>query len=375
MSTGTRTTSATWFAVAATGALGLLAGCSTVLGWDDFTAGDGGAAKDGTVASSSRASVSLGSSASSGGSVSLGSSASSGASVGVSSSSGWRGSSGAWSRSSSRVGSSSSSASGECYQVATVTYPEDGGAMYCPFSAVADGGASRYCTHGGHCCETPESAGTPSTCEDGGVTCPVVNSTDWQCEGTPDCDTGQVCFGTGTVTNRAAQPHCAIDGGTLPPSIQVAGFTGSTCQASCAVIDGGQPWQICSKTSECGGGQTCVPINAKGNGVGACCSGSSTNWDCAFAARATVKCYTVIGTDGSVTCTSVSSNTPGYACQGGYIPGSCSSTYLCGCCVTTATTPSGCTSISADCYYDPYTSSQLESACTNSDGIWQSTPP
>ncbi len=297
----------TWFAVAGAGALGLLGGCGGELRSDDLTKpGDGGPRKDVVTTSSSQANAS--------------STTWSSASVGVSSSSGWRGSSGAWSRSSSRVGSSSSSASGECYQVATVTYPEDGGAMYCPFSAVADGGASRYCTHGGHCCETPESAGTPSTCEDGGLTCPVVASTDWQCEGTPDCAGGQVCCGAGKVENQPAQPGCAPGGGTVPPSIYVSGFTpGSTCAASCAGVGSGVPWQICSQTSECPSGQTCVPVLIKGNSVGACCTGSPGSWTCSWGAAGAVECAEVTGTGSTQTCTFVESNTPGFTCPAQYV--------------------------------------------------------
>lgn len=184
------------------------------------------------------------------------------------------------------TGGSSSSSGPTCYTVATKTYPEDGGSMYCPFSAV-DGGKNVFCPHGQHCCETPESTPPiPSTCEPSTTACPVANSTDWQCEGTPDCSSGQVCCGAGKVENQAAQPGCGPDGGTVPPSIFVSKFTpGSTCAATCvAVGTGAVAWQICSQTSECPAGQTCVPVEPKGNTIGACCTGSAGSWTCTFVA-------------------------------------------------------------------------------------------
>ncbi len=208
-----------------------------------------------------------------------------------SSSSGMTNSSGTGASQSSGTGGSSATSvsgggsTGTCYGVATQTYPEDGGGMYCPFSAVGDGGKNAVCTHGEHCCETPESAGTPSTCVSGGATCPVPNSTDWNCEGTPDCNSGQVCCGAGKIMNQAAQPGCGSGGATLPPSIYVSGFIpGPTCAASCAGIGSGVPWQICSQTSECPSGQTCIPVKPKGNTIGACCTGSAGNWTCTYQA-------------------------------------------------------------------------------------------
>ena len=158
--------------------------------------------------------------------------------------------------------------------------------MYCPFSAATDGGENAHCARGEHCCETPMAADTPSECEPAGMACPIVDSTDWQCEGTPDCGSGQVCCGPGMVENQAAQPGCGVGGSTLPPSIYVAGFApGSTCAASCEGVGSGISWQICSQNSECASGQTCVPVLVKGNSVGACCSGSAGAWTCAFVPR------------------------------------------------------------------------------------------
>jgi hypothetical protein len=148
--------------------------------------------------------------------------------------------------------------------------------MYCPFSGV-DGGKDIYCSAGQQCCSPPEGMGA-STCLPDTESCPVKNSVDWVCEGTPDCNgnPGTICCGQGTIAIQTPQPGCGPDGGTLGEYPYVSGFYGSACQASCATFgDGGKGFQLCSQTSECPAGETCVPIKPKGNSVGYCAAGGT----------------------------------------------------------------------------------------------------
>jgi hypothetical protein len=195
-------------------------------------------------------------------------------------------------------GSTTAGSSGSCYTIATKTYPEDGGGQFCPFSNTVDGGPKAYCTHGEHCCETPVSANTPSTCEPSTTAC-ITGSTDWGCSGTPDCNAGQVCCGTGKVDD---QPAC----GTTPASIYPGSFTGSNCATACTAAKSTYvAWQVCSQDSECPSGQSCIPTKVKGNTIGACCSGTSPNWTCAFQAGS----GTGTSTSAATTSTSAASTT------------------------------------------------------------------
>jgi hypothetical protein len=138
--------------------------------------------------------------------------------------------------------------------------------VYCPFSATA-GGENVTCAAGQVCCETPESAGTPSTCIDSSATCPVTGSTTWACEGAPDCAsmTGTVCCGTGTIDTQPAQPGCGDAGAGYPAFPYVHDFKGTSCKASCTT------YQVCSQSSECPSDHpTCTPIEPQGNGIGYC---------------------------------------------------------------------------------------------------------
>jgi hypothetical protein len=157
---------------------------------------------------------------------------------------------------------------GSCYKPPTALHPETQAGVYCPFSG-ADGGDNVTCSAGEHCCEPPESANKVSTCEPAVTTCPVASSTDWQCEGAPDCasESGTVCCGTGTIEQQAPQPDCG-DGGYAAFSY-VSGFKGSACASTCS---GTGVFRICSKDSECPGGAagSCVPIEPKGGGIGYC---------------------------------------------------------------------------------------------------------
>jgi Cys-rich repeat protein len=136
----------------------------------------------------------------------------------------------------------------------------DAGAnIYCPFSAVGDGGHNEYCTGGTeHCCETPADAGVPSSCEPIATACPAL-SMDWQCEDpVADC-------------KDSAKPVCCAPGATIGLGNPGCGnfahkMTQTTCVAagSCAGI------VMCTSDSECPSGQKCTAFSKAGNQVGGC---------------------------------------------------------------------------------------------------------
>ena len=158
-------------------------------------------------------------------------------------------------------GSSSGGDSGTCESPPTL-HPETAAGVYCPFSGV-NGGSDVTCTAGQHCCETPESANTPSTCEPMGTACPVSGSIDWQCEEAIDCtaagSAGPICCGTGSPTSETA---CGV---TWP---EWTGFTGTKCATSCPAPG----ITVCEKTADCtsDAGSTCTASKADGNQFGFC---------------------------------------------------------------------------------------------------------
>jgi hypothetical protein len=172
------------------------------------------------------------------------------------------GSSGSSSGSSSGGGSGSSSGSGDdggtCEDPPTL-YVESKPGVYCPFST-GDAGKAVTCAAGQHCCETPESAGTPSTCEPMGTACPVTGSIDWQCEEAIDCTVsgaaGPICCGTGSPTTETS---CGV---TWP---EWTGFTGTKCATSCPAPG----ITVCEQQSDCTTG-TCTASKADGNQFGFC---------------------------------------------------------------------------------------------------------
>jgi hypothetical protein len=169
----------------------------------------------------------------------------------------------------------------KCYKPPVKLHPEMATvSIYCPFSEVGDGGKDMNCTAGQACCVTP--AGTsPSTCVST-ATCPVTGSTRVACEGTPDCAGMGVCCGYGAIATQPAQPNCGDAG--YPASQYVSGFNygpsgvkgsgGTFCAATCTTKtpDGGPvpTFQICSQTSECVSGATCIAIEPSGVGLGYC---------------------------------------------------------------------------------------------------------
>jgi hypothetical protein len=155
---------------------------------------------------------------------------------------------------------SSSGGGGDCYKPPVALHAETQAGVYCPFSG-SDGADAKTCEAGQHCCEP--SSGT-STCESPSTECQGSDTTDWWCEGAPDCASmpGTVCCGTGHLETQAAQPSCGDGGYAAFP--YVSDFTGSSCKASCST------YQICSRSSECPSGQSCVAVEPKGNGIGYC---------------------------------------------------------------------------------------------------------
>jgi hypothetical protein len=128
--------------------------------------------------------------------------------------------------------------------------------VYCPFSATA-GGKNVTCTAGQQCCETPSSA-NPSTCVTTGTTCPVANSTIWQCESPQDCGGSKKCCA-----------HAA-DGGAVTVQQDTCGpylshFSGTTCMTSCPAGD----LVVCEQQNDCTSG-TCTAVKPKGNDIGVC---------------------------------------------------------------------------------------------------------
>jgi hypothetical protein len=145
-------------------------------------------------------------------------------------------------------------------------HPEDAAGIYCPFSAVGDGG-DKTCTGGEVCCQTPETeAGTPSTCAAAGTTsttCPVAKSIVWECEDPIDCvgsAGGSLCCGFGVA--KKEDPSC-----TNYDYVSGASGKGSVCADSCT---GGNI--ICETQAECTAADagTCTPVKYHGNAVGFC---------------------------------------------------------------------------------------------------------
>jgi len=137
-------------------------------------------------------------------------------------------------------------------------FPESVAGVYCPFST-----GNITCAAGQHCCETPTSAGTPSTCVANGTPCPVAGSVDWQCQEAIDCAGadagGPICCGSGTPTTAT---HC---GNTWP---EWSSFTGTQCVTSCPAPG----ITVCEQNSDCttDAGTTCTASKASGNDFGFC---------------------------------------------------------------------------------------------------------
>jgi hypothetical protein len=133
--------------------------------------------------------------------------------------------------------------------------------IYCPFSALTDGGPELYCDNTTqHCCD-PDT-GT-ATCV--GIATPCASGDmDWQCEGPADC-----------AYEDAGATVCCAPGGTLTPGATMggtvcenksSGITHTTCAATCTGIT------LCTTDTDCTSSpnHTCVAFEKYAAIVGAC---------------------------------------------------------------------------------------------------------
>lgn len=127
---------------------------------------------------------------------------------------------------------------------------------YCPFSATTTGGKNIYCSQGKQCCETPSSAGTPSTCVTAGAACPVAGSTAIQCTYPQGCGSGKRCCANAAKIDL--KPGCTYDSAVT--------FTGTVCATSCSATQ----FVVCAADTDCPSGQTCTPFAAGGSDYGVC---------------------------------------------------------------------------------------------------------
>ncbi len=157
---------------------------------------------------------------------------------------------------------------GLCSKIGSLHPPsEDAGGktIYCPFSSVGDAG-NESCYGGNwgaeagvqHCCETPASAGTPSTCQAEGTACPVAKSMDWGCQDpVSDCP---------TATPVCCAPGASIGLGTTGCGNYAKSMKNTTCVAAgaCTGI------VMCTSDGECPTGQKCTAFGKAGAQVGGC---------------------------------------------------------------------------------------------------------
>jgi hypothetical protein len=133
------------------------------------------------------------------------------------------------------------------------------GSIYCPFSAVTDGGGNAYCTGGTeHCCETPAGSATPSACEPLATAC-ATGSVDWGCEDpVVDCA-------------NPATPVCCAPGASIGLGTAGCGNFAHTMKSTVCVAAGSCTGvTMCTSTAECPTGQTCTAFVKAGNQVGGC---------------------------------------------------------------------------------------------------------
>ncbi len=124
--------------------------------------------------------------------------------------------------------------------------------LSCPFSGV-DGGAAVSCQpESQHCCQSGSTGG----CQPLATAC-ASSAVDWQCaDPAADCQGGIPCCGTGTLV-LGASAQCANI---------ASGFKGTHCAAACTAGE----IVMCTSSSECPTGMTCIPFLTHGNQVGGC---------------------------------------------------------------------------------------------------------
>jgi len=138
--------------------------------------------------------------------------------------------------------------------VAPKLHPEVEAGVFCPFTPTG----SVHCTAGQECCEAPSTTPSSSSCQAGGITCPIAGSITWECNGPTDCvgnASGAVCCGVGAVTTETA---CNYDVGS--------GFTGSHCGQACGP---GEISLCTAATDPCVAG-TCTAFKVAGLNLATC---------------------------------------------------------------------------------------------------------
>jgi hypothetical protein len=127
---------------------------------------------------------------------------------------------------------------------------------YCPFQG--DGSTFGACNNGQHCCVTT----AQNNCSD--TACPDADVSDFQCNETNDCPSGNVCCEVAGSTVKGPDPGCSYD--------FVSGQKGAVCVQGTACPTG-QP-QICGAASDCNvaadAGNTCYPLDTKAMWLGVC---------------------------------------------------------------------------------------------------------
>jgi hypothetical protein len=152
------------------------------------------------------------------------------------------------------------------------------GDLYCPFGP--DGstlGCGSAKDSGGACCISGEvgDAYPPSVCAATGTdTCSftaTTGNTTITCEDpATDCPSGMSCCAYGghlkPDTNDTTGAVCSFD--------KYTDWAGTACASSCTGFDAGASagtvLELCSSSSECGSGKTCVAFKAKGIDLGYC---------------------------------------------------------------------------------------------------------
>jgi len=131
---------------------------------------------------------------------------------------------------------------------------------FCPFQG--DGSTFTSCLGTEHCCLPAKGN---STCTPNGTACvfaaDAATNSDFQCDETNDCTTGQVCCeNAGALIQQ--DPGCTMYD-------FVSGQKGTSCvQTACPQGQG----QVCGSNADCPTGKTCFPVNTKAMWLGVCVS-------------------------------------------------------------------------------------------------------
>lgn len=163
-------------------------------------------------------------------------------------------------------GSAGADAAKECGSPPSLHPTPDAG-IYCPFQADGGPDASRNCENlpGTHCCNYPQAANKPSTCNTVATACgPEADAggADFGCDEPNDCAVSS----TGTA-------HCCLRGTVKVDAVCKTSFgslvKGTHCSAG-ACANAGEI-ELCSTQADCTvAGETCTPFSTKAKELGAC---------------------------------------------------------------------------------------------------------